>query len=631
MFTDMVGSTAAAQADEAVALELRDEQAELVRPLFAAHQGREIKSMGDGFLAEFESALKATQCAVEIQRRIYERNAEQGAPRIQIRIGIHLGDVEERGTDILGDAVNIAARIEPLAEPGGICLSSAVREQVWNKLPDTLQKLPPTSLKGVRGPMDIYKVVLPWAYRETPPASSTEPGIAVLPFSSISPDPKDEYFADGLTEELIAMLSQLRGLRVISRTSVMQFKSSTKTIAQIGAELGVGSILEGSVRKAGNRLRVTAQLIDAPSDRHLWSNTYDRELVDIFAVQTELAKRVAEVLKITLLASEEARLNARPSVRPDSYLAYLKGLTLLRTETPSTMEAAKGQFSLAISLDDRNAAAYAGLAEATFWGGLWFTDVSDTSWAEESRRSIARAMELDPNLPEVHLTLASFLWREHDNTGAEIEFKKALSLNPSFSRAHVSYAGWLEDFARTDEALLHYSLAEASDPFWSRPLVFEAQLLTWLGRFEEALPKIQRLAELGPPSDSGYNAALAIYYLARGDYDQFREAAHRFSEETQGLRLKPIVRAWSLAVSGKKEEARSLLRNDPTLSEYGQNAFFMAWAYAELGDLDECFRMLDLALLRHNLPFQVFRLDPRLEHVRRDPRFQVILKRLNLA
>jgi len=333
MFTDVVGSTASAQANEAEALKLRDEQAGLVRPLFAAHHGREVKSMGDGFLSEFDSALRAVQCAIDIQQHLHERNSQAGVTPIELRIGIHLGDVEQRDTDIFGDAVNIASRVEPLASPGGICISGEVFSQIRNKIPNKFEKLPPTALKGVQAPVDIYRIALPWVTRDAPASSGGPTGIAILPFANISPDPKDEYFADGLTEELITVLSQIRELRVIARSSVTPYKSTSKGVAQIGAELGVSSILEGSVRKAGSQLRITAQLIDVASQGHVWANSYNRELTDVFAVQVELAQQVADALRVELRASERAQIAARPMVKPDSYLSYLKGLTLMRVAT----------------------------------------------------------------------------------------------------------------------------------------------------------------------------------------------------------------------------------------------------------------------------------------------------------
>ena len=632
MFTDMVGSTASAHADEAAALRLRDEQASLVRPLFSVHQGREIKSMGDGFLAEFDSALRAVECAIDIQHRLHERNSQPGAKPIQLRIGIHLGDVEQRENDIFGDAVNIASRIEPLAEPGGICLSGEVFSQIRNKVPNLLEKLPSTPLKGLPGSIDLYRVGLPWMRGEPSLESPRPAGIAVLPFSNISPDSKDEYFADGLTEELITVLSQLRGLRVIARTSVMPYRSTAKGVSQIGAELHVSSILEGSVRKAGNRLRVTAQLIDVGTESHLWAETYDRELDDIFAVQADLAKQVAEALKIRLRAAEESRLQMRASIRPESYVAYLKGLALARSTTEPSMRAAKEQFELAISLDDRNAAAYAGLCRVTEMYGLWHTDASHREWALVSRRAGARAIELDPNLAEAHAAVAILVWDELDWATAEKEFKTAISLNPSFSLAHTSYALFLEELGRPEEALLELTLAEGSDPLWDNPLLHHAYLLIYLGRFDEAFLKIEQMRPLS--SEGRYHAVRLHYYLNQGDMDGCRKEALEAEATAETPINKSLARAWYLLASGQREECRAVLREQSTRAEHGQNASYMAEVYAVLGDpadLDECFRLLDQPVDRINLPFHPWRLDPKLEQVRRDPRFQALLRKVMLS
>jgi adenylate cyclase len=630
MFTDIVGYTASAQTDETSALKLLQEQEELVRPLLATHQGREIKSMGDGFLVEFGSALRAVQCAIDIHQHLHTRNSQHGVTPIRLRIGVHLGDVEERGGDIFGDSVNVAARIEPLAEPGGICISEPVFGQVRNKIPNPIEKLEPKVLKNVRFPVEVYRVILPWNVREPPSAISGPTGLAVLPFTNISPDPKDEYFADGLTEELITVLAQLRGLRVIARTSVMQYKSTPKAVSQIGMELGVSSILEGSVRKVGNRLRITAQLIDAASQGHVWTNTYDRELDDVFAVQTEIAKQVTEALKIELRSAEQARLEARPKVRPDSYLAYLKGRTLLHSESKALLEAAKEQFKLAISLDSNNAAALSGLADVTRVTGWFFSGIPRAEWDATGRRLATRAIELDPNLAEAHASLALILWDDFEYAAAEKGFKLALSLNPSYSLAHNWYAGLLGDEARAEEALLEHTLAEEADPLWPLNLFQMALLLIWLGRPDEALVKIQKLNEL-EPSGQLYHNALARYYLARSDLEQCLKEIQRVEELQPEPRWKPIIRAFYYTLSGEKEQAKALLTQEETLPGFLPADWAIVWVYAELGDLDACFRRLEKAIRIHNPPFQQIRLDPRFEHVRGDPRFQVLLKKMNLA
>jgi adenylate cyclase len=630
MFTDMVGFTASAQTDEAEALRLLREQEKLVRPLLKTHKGREIKSTGDGFLVEFDSALRAVQCGIDIHQHLQERNSKPSCTPIRLRIGVHLGDVEERGNDIFGDSVNIAARIEPLAEPGGICISEPVFGQVQNKIPNKFEKLEPIALKNVRFPIDIYRVVLPWAARERPSPSPGPTGLAVLPFANISPDQKDEYFADGLTEELITVLSHLRELRVIARTSVMQYKSTSKPVSQIGAELDVSSILEGSVRKAGNRLRITAQLIDVASQGHVWADTYIRELDDVFAVQADIARQVAEALRIELRPTEEVHLGARASVRPESYLAYLKGRTFMHDASQASLEAAKEQFELAISLDPQNAAAYSGLADVVRWIGWWFTEWSDTKWEETSRHMVARAIELDPNLAEAHNSLALALWDDNDYAGTEKELQLALSLNPSYSLARNAYAEILQDEGRGDEAVVQFGLAEEADPLWTLNRYHFVVLLLWLGRLDEALTKIQKYGELRPSSPD-YHSLMYRYHLARSDLQACSKDYDRYMQLEPESWPKRITLALHHALLGEKEEARSILRHEEAQPESGLRISEIAWGYGLLGDLDDCFRLLQKAVDSGHIAFQLWRLDPRLENVRKDPRFQALLKQMNLA
>ena len=279
MFTDLVGYTALTQRNEALAMQLLEEHRRLVRPFFPKHNGREVKTIGDAFLVEFASALEATRCAFDIQQSLNELNSgRQEDRRVLLRVGIHLGDVIHDQNDVYGDAVNIASRIEPLASPGGICVSQQVYDQIKNKFEFPLSTLGEKTLKNVSEPVEVYRVILPWEKKSESESSLEKTRIAVLPFTNMSSNPEEGYFADGMTEELITSLSGVRQLTVIARTSVMGYKGTTKKVREIGRELEVGSVLEGSVRKAGNKVRITAQLIDAATEGHLWAQNYDRQL-----------------------------------------------------------------------------------------------------------------------------------------------------------------------------------------------------------------------------------------------------------------------------------------------------------------------------------------------------------------
>jgi adenylate cyclase len=630
MFTDTVGYTASTHTDEARTLGLLREQETLVRPLFAAYQGREIKSTGDGFLVEFDSALKATQCALDIQRRIHERNAAPGVAPIQIRIGVHLGDVEQHGRDIFGDAVNIAARIEPVADPGGVCISGAVHEQVRNKIPDRLEKLPPKVLKGLELPMEVYRVVWPWVDHHPPTAGSGPTRLAVLPFANISPDPRDEYFADGLTEELITVLSQLPGLRVIARTSVMPYRATPKGVSQIGVELGVDAILEGSVRKAGDELRITVQLVSVDTQEHAWADTYDRKLENVFSVQADIAKRVAEGLKIQLLGRDEARLNARSLPRPESYLEYLQGRTSLHGFSEADMRAAKQHFERAVSLDEQNAAAHAGLADVHRLLGGMYHHLPKPEWEAASRVHAARAIELDPNLAEAHTSLAIVSWDDYDYLTAEKEFQRAIALNPSLAWARSGYGAMLADQDRPEEALAELALAEQLDPLSTLNLHEEVSLLTSLRRLDAAQA---RLEALGRAENFGliYHNGRFTLSLVRGELGQSRKELDQLGQLLPGRPELVTGRAILAAQEGDWELARGLLGPIEALPEPMRPDTQLALVYALLGDLDSCFRWLGIAIEERRFGARFWRLEPTLAPVRGDPRFKAMLKKMNLA
>jgi len=635
MFTDLQGFTQDTHRDEAGALQLLEEQEELIGTTLAVHRGRKIKSMGDGTLVEFPNALDALQCAVDLQRSVHERNTQEGAHPLRLRVGIHLGDVQEKGTDIFGDAVNIASRIEPLAEEGGVCFSVQVFDQVHNKVPYQLEKLGPRNLKGIREPIEVYRVVLPWTAKEVPAKGPVVPRLAVLPLDSISPDPKDEYFADGLTEELISVLSQLRGLRVVAHTSVKQYKSTPKPVAQIGTELGASKILEGSVRKAGIRLRISLQLIDTATQEHLWAETYDRELEDIFAVQAEVASRVAEVLKVRVQEGEAARLAGSRTVDPESYVAYLKGRkAVLDSLSEKSLNEAREQFERAVSLDPQNARAYAGLAEVTHSLAIFYHTAERTR-VEPSHQFASRAIEIDPNLAEAHSALGHFLYNgaltKGEWSAAENEAKIALSLNPSYSQARLWYASLLAEEVRPQEALRELRLAEEADPQSKTVVGYHVGLLLYLQKLDEAKQALDRLAQLDPGGHE-YHEGLAYYYAQRSDFESAVREVLRAEElpHGDGYRGTSFARAIIYALAGQTEMARGLLKELSGRRETQETLQGRAMTLALLGDLDECFRVLETMWERRQIPFHFWRLSPLAEPVRKDPRFAQLLKKSGL-
>lgn len=366
MFTDMVGYTALTQSDESLGLQVLERHSRLVRPFFPKHNGREVKTIGDSFLVEFESALDATNCAVEIQEFLHDHNLSSKEEwKINLRIGIHLGDVIRKGNDILGDALNIASRIEPLADPGSICVSQQVYDQIHNKLGYPMRQLEKTELKHVSFPTNVYALVMPW--QETRSRRNNELDrhrIAVLPFANMSSDPENAYFADGMTEELIATMSKISSLQVMARTSVMRYKrQEEKSIDQIASELQVGSIMEGSVRKSGDKLRITVQLIDSGTSNHLWSESYDRKLEDVFAIQSDISSRVAEALRIRLQGGERRDMERRSTANAEAHTLYLKGRYFWNERTKDSIGKAVKYFEEAVKLDPMFAVAYSGLAD----------------------------------------------------------------------------------------------------------------------------------------------------------------------------------------------------------------------------------------------------------------------------
>jgi adenylate cyclase len=630
MFTDMVGYTALAQADEASALAVLERHNRILRSSFPKFRGREVKTVGDAFLLEFESALDATKCALELQRSLHDYNTS--APdgwQIRVRIGIHVGDVEESGGDVLGDAVNLAARIQPRAEPGGICLSQQVYDQVANKLGAAMVRLPPVALKNVRTPMVLYRVALPWleASPEVPlvrPAGGRH--LAVLPLANISPDPGDGYFADGLTEELISVLSQVRHLNVIARTSVTPYKLTPKSVAQVGTELGVDTIIEGSVRKAGNKIRITLQLIDVATQQHLWASNYDRELNDVFAVQTDIAQRTAEAMRLELSKLESDEIARRPTENVEAYDQYLHGLVAASEYSLKAYREAVRCFERATALDPTLAEAYAA------WANLNVAMAGDTLPPREvipqARELAEKALALDPDLSDAHAARANILFQDDlDWAGAEAEFRRAIELNPSNVTALRFFSLMLFALSRFDDARELTRRLIRLDPGGPH-----RRMLAWIdldtGKFDAAIAEFEKRDD-DTERTVGDRANRGMFLLAIGRTEDARREAEA---PTHGASPDELYdHALLNALLGRPEAAQAFLsRLEGGRSGAYLSATYVAMLYAALGRGTEALDLLERDFREGDHILWLWHRGVYFDGIRQDPRFVALLRQYGL-
>jgi adenylate cyclase len=638
MFTDMVGYSAMAQRDEEGALEALALHNRELRPIFERFHGREIKTIGDCFLLEFDSALDAVQCAVEAQRHLRSTPLTGvGGQPIQIRIGIHLGDVVEESGDVLGDAVNIASRLEPLAGPGGICLSQQVYDLVQNKVPATFERLPRVSLKNISEVAAVYRIRGDSTVRPSraPPANGSDgKHLAVLPLANISQEPEDDYFADGLTDELISVLSQIRGLSVIARTSVMPYKRSPKSIPEVAAELGVEVILEGSVRKAGNKVRVTLRLVDATTQRHLWAGIVNRDLDDIFAVQSDVASKAARALRLTLTQSR--RSSPRPPPKPNprwgvvtegaAYDFYLRGLAATSHLSDSGPEDAFRWFEKATRLDPGLADAYAAWANLyTIAAGDYFPMREGMGRAKELA---ARALAIDPGSSDAHAAQANIAMQfDNDWRRAESEFLVATQLNPSNVTAYRFYGMLLSVLGRFDEAKQAFRQAIRLDPSGH----YRHQL-AW-AELESGNPEaaFEYLAgdSAQPPHAGHHQHVAAMFYLAAG-----RRAEGLHSLDAAGSSAgpdDPFELALVNALFGRCDAAHEVLRE----YELGKNPSYLspghaALMYAAVGKNERALDLLEKDMSEGDHILWLHYRHCAFDRIRGHPRFLAMMRKLGL-
>ena len=495
----------------------------VVDELIAAHRGRIFGSAGDSVVADFASAVDAVQCAVAVQETLAEEK------QLRFRIGVHVGDVIVQGENLFGDGVNIAARLEALAEPGGICISGTVRDQIGTKLPIAVTDLGEQQVKNIAQPIRAYRVggASAAAVAALSLPLPEKPSIAVLPFHNLSADPEQEYFADGMVEEITTALSHYPSLFVIARNSCFTYKGRAVDVKQVGRELGVRYVLEGSVRKAGDRIRVAAQLVEAETGIHDWAERYDRDLTDIFALQDEITQAVTIAVAPAIAGAEQRRAMRRPPESLDAWAAYQRGLWHFSKGTLGDNALAQKFFQQAIDLDPSFAGSFTGLAYAHWRAAGVFGTQNLTEAEDLAEGLVRRAVTLDANDAEARTCFGNQLMRRGDYAGALAEIERALAMSPNLADAHGALGS----------------------------------VLTRSGHPREGRIALEKCIRLDPRNPNNNQQLLVItisYYLSR-EYDAAVEAAKR------GIRAYPDHSnqyrwlAAALGQSGRIEEAKEVL------------------------------------------------------------------------
>ena len=538
---DVAGYSRLMSADEEGTLrDLKIHRKELIDPKITEHRGRIVKTTGDGILVEFVSVVDAVRCAVEIQRGMADRNADvPDDKRIQLRIGINVGDIIIDGGDIFGDGVNVAARLETLADPGGILVASVVHDQVRDKLSFGFEDMGEQVVKNITRPVSVHRVqlaeVAPTVAKSVSAprrldSTADRPSIAVLPFANMSGDPEQEFFADGIAEDIITGLSKLRWFFVIARNSSFTYKGKAVDVKRAARELGVRYILEGSVRKGGNRVRITAQLVDATTGNHIWADRYDGELADVFALQDEITKKVVAAIEPKLLEAEALRSQSRSAEDLDAWETVMQANSLFWRMTETEGAVGIDILNRAVERYPDYAPAHSMLAFMLVLSHhMTLTNAISSPGSQLTRAAElgARAAELDDSDPWAHLALGYVAFMQRRTTESVAEFRRALQLNPNFAAAH-GYLGWTLAFdEQSDSAITHLEEAMRMSPH--------------------------------DPQNAIFNVGIAIAHYMSGHYDAAIASCRAAFQHRSGMVRGTRIYIASLAEAGRLEEARTAL------------------------------------------------------------------------
>jgi adenylate cyclase len=609
-FADIAGYSDRSAKDERGALELIELLQTLSRETVRSYEGRIVKFMGDAVLAEFPSTELAVCAAAVLSKAYAEQSAGTGRVH-NLRIGVHIADVAvDSDGDLYGDGVNAAARVQEAAEPGQVVLSQDVWRQLRGRAEFQFESLGDRSLKGI-GPIGLYTVTVKEPDTRLPPAPARSEiaqrtketqseiySIAVLPFADLSAEHDQEYFSDGVAEEILNALTKVAGLHVPARTSCFAFRGTNVDARVIGKRLGVEAFLEGSIRKAGNRLRIMVQLVETQNGYHLWSERFDREIDDIFAIQDEIARRVLDALGLSLTQREERRLLKPSTTNVQAYEFYLRGRKLFQTWTRQNMEFARQMFARAVAIDPEFALAWAGLAKTYVDLYRWGRDGRDL---QEAQHSSGHALKLDPNLAEAHVAIGQALAIQRRFEDAAAEFEKAIELDPTSFDAYYFYARSSFEAGDLEKAVQLFEKAHRSRPEDYQATALRALTLHELHRAhdareadEQAVSLVNKYLEVNP------NEARA-YSLGANSLARLGEREHS--------------RQWS-------EQSIALAPNDPVI------LYNAACNLAQLGEHDRALDRLEHALEAGVAVGDWIKHDPDFEDLREHPRFQAIVNRI---
>ncbi len=628
MFTDIVGYTALMGANEKNAFNLLQKNRDIHKPVIEKYRGQLVKELGDGMLASFNSVSDAVCAAIEIQ----EKSAEEKA--FQLRIGIHLGEVVFENNDVFGDGVNIASRIQAQAEPGSIYVSESVHQNLFNKTGISSIFIRQETLKNVREPIRMYRVS-DSTVKDEPvqalvplPQKLADKSIAILPFVNMSNDPTQEYFSDGMSEEILNSLARIKELKVAGRTSSFQYKGKNIDLREVGKKLGVTTVLEGSVRKHGNRIRITAQLVDINTGYHLWSERYDRDIEDVFAIQDEIALAITERLKLTLLENDREQIIKQCTADPEAYSFYLQGRFLWNKRNEADMSTSVRFFQKAIEKDPGYSLAWAGLADSYNLLGEHSKEVRK-GFYQKSKDAALKALELDNDLAEAHISLASLLMLDdRDWVRSGNEFRLGIRMNPAYPTGHHWYTEWLLAKQFLDEALQSITRAMELDPVIFAMIKDKGFVYYYQRKYDKAIELANSALELDSKLSGAYRL-LSLSWLGLGMYDKALETNLTWGQLT-GYQFKASMgEALILASSGKKDAAIKIIDGyDRARLEKGEDYRGLGLVYLQLGQFDKAVSSFEKSIDDHELSMQTIQIDPKLDLIRSDPRYAELVKKM---